>query len=70
MKWTHKRTVLAALLAGAWLPTTITCDPGALDAVLHVIDDGVVVVEEDCYDCGYDDGGHDFFFDFYHHDDD
>jgi hypothetical protein len=77
MKALRRWTLLAMLIAGAWLPVTLTCDPAG--GVLHVAGDWVnevVVVDDGYYDdgcCGYwDDWGGGFDFDFFghHHDDD
>ncbi len=65
MRHMRKTSLLAALLTGAWLGTTITCDPGSFDAVIHVVDDGPYIVEDHhCDWCWWDEGGG-FFFDYY-----
>ena len=69
------KLLAALLLAGAWVPVTVTCEPG--HGVLQVTGDwasDVVVVDDGYYDdgcCGYWGDG-DFSFDFFgsHHDDD
>lgn len=72
MNTARVRKFLGLLLAGAWLPATITCDPGVWSGVVHVsgYPAGVVVVEDDDWDwwdrwwgdgcCG----GRDYSFDF------
>jgi hypothetical protein len=69
MNWTQPRKLLVMLLSGAWLPVTVTCRPGAIDAVVETIAAPVVVedvVYNDgyCYDCG---GGYGFDIVFDHH---
>lgn len=72
MRLWRKKAFLATLLAGAWLPATISCDPGNFDGVIHVWgDDGIIVVEDGCHECWFgfgeccDDG---FDFDFFYDD--
>lgn len=82
MNLLRARKLLSMLLAGAWLPVTVTCRPLGLDGVVRVVSDGwlpdEVVIERDYdgyyYDdcCGYYDdwGDRVFHFDFdYEHDD-
>lgn len=76
MKLTAQRKPLAMLLAGAWLPLTISCDPGPLDAVMRVVGDGSwggrSIVEKD-YDCSWYDnrcGGLNINIGFHRHEDD
>jgi hypothetical protein len=68
MRPTIRKKWLALLLAGAWLPLTITCDPGIGDGIIRVVDSGwddVVIVEEDCGWCWWGDCcRRDHFFDF------
>ncbi len=58
MKPAYKRALLA-LLFGAWLPVVISCDPGYLDGLIQVVDDGwsdnVVVVDDGCHGCWWGD---------------
>lgn len=79
MKALRRWSLLAMLVAGAWLPVTLTCNPAG--GVLHVTGDWVedVVVFDDGYYydddcCGYwwDDWGDGFDFEIFghHHDDD
>ncbi len=73
MSLPHARKLLALLVSSAWLPATITCDPGDLNAVVRVAgvpSDVIVVDGYDYYDgcCGWGD----FHFGWWddHHDDD
>ncbi len=62
MKRLLKSSLLVTLLTGAWLGTTVTCDPGSFDAVIHVVDEGPIIVEEDYCDwCWWDFGGGYYF---------
>lgn len=61
----RKLGLLGTLLAGAWLPVTIACDPGV--DVIEVWSDPYCCedIYVDDYDYGYGDG---FFFDFWYDD--
>ena len=71
MKRTLKLRVMGLLLAGAWLPVSITCNPARGQAIRVFGNDryyGEIIIEEDCDDCWADEWGFDGWWDGFHFD--